>query len=255
MAYEFIIVEEKNGIGWLTLNKPPLNILDIAMMNEMNAALDGFRNKTVKAIVIKAEGKAFSAGVDVNEHTEDKVREMIEVFHGIFNRMRELGVPFIAMVNGAALGGGCEVAAFCDIILASEKAKFGQPEILVGVFPPVACAIFPKIFGPRKGMELCLTGDTIKAPEAMQLGLVNHIFPVESFEGEAIRWIEDKIATKSAPVLRLTKKAFLEGCCQRYEQAIKPIEKIYLDELMNTHDAREGLGAFMEKRQPVWKDE
>ena len=115
--------------------------------------------------------------------------------------------------------------------------------------------IFPKVFGPRKGLELVVTGDSIKAEEARQMGLVNHIFPVESFDGEAKRWIEDKIGTKSASVLRLTKKAYLEGCCQRYEQAIKPIETIYMEELMKTHDANEGLAAFMDKRQPEWKDE
>lgn len=255
MEYKNIVVSEQDMIGKITFDRPPLNVLNIEMMKEMNAALEDMSKRNLKAVILNANGKAFSAGVDVSDHSADKVGEMIRVFHDIFNNMRKLGVPFIALVEGAALGGGCEVAAFCDIILASDRAKFGQPEILVGVFPPVACAIFPTVFGPRKGIELVLTGDTIRADEAKELGLVNHVFPADSFQNEAEKFIKEKIATKSSVVLKLTKKAFLEGCCQRYELAIKAIERIYLDEMMKTKDANEGLRAFLEKRQPIWKNE
>lgn len=254
MEYKTIIVSETDMIGKITFNRPPLNVLNIEMMKEINAALEDLSHRNLKAVILNANGKAFSAGVDVSDHTPDKVNDMISIFHAIFSNMRRMGVPFIAMVEGAALGGGCEVAAFCDIILASDRAKFGQPEIMVGVFPPVACATFPKIFGPKKGMELVLTGDTIKADEAKDLGLVNHVFPADAFQAEAERFIKEKIASKSSVVLKLTKKAFLEGCCQRYEQAIKPIERIYLDEMMKTADANEGLMAFLEKRQPSWQN-
>jgi len=255
MDYENIIVDEKDGIGRITFNKPPLNVLDIAMMVEINAALGDFQSRNLKALVINAEGKAFSAGVDISEHQGDQVQEMIEVFHDIFRNMQGIDAPIIALVNGAALGGGCEVAAFCDMIIASEKAKFGQPEIVVGVLPPVAAAIFPKILGHRKGLELILTGDIIRAPEAKELGLVNHVLPVEGFEEEAERFITEKLATKSAVVLQLTKRAFLEGASRNYDSAIGKIEEIYLNELMKTADAKEGLTAFLEKRPPVWKDE
>jgi len=163
--------------------------------------------------------------------------------------------PTVALVNGAALGGGCEVATFCDIVIASEKSKFGQPEIKVGVLPPVAAAIFPKLIWSKKAFELILTGDIISANEAKDLGLVNQILPVENFEAEAEKFITEKLANNSAIVLQLTKRAFMEGATQNYGEAIKKIEDIYLNELMKTNDANEGLAAFLEKRQPVWKNE
>ena len=255
MEYKTIIVEEKDKAGRITFNLPPLNILNIAMMKEINAALEGFAGKNLRAVVLAAEGKAFSAGVDVSEHTADKVGEMIDVFHGIFTNLGKIECPTVALVKGAALGGGCEVASFCDIIIASEKAKFGQPEIKVGVFPPVACAIFPRILGPRKGMELLLTGDTIRAAEAKELGLVNHVLPIDTFDEEAEKWLAEKLASNSAVVLRYTKKACLEGATKNYGEAIKAIEALYLDGLMKTADANEGLTAFLEKRKAEWKDE
>lgn len=254
MDYESIIVSEKDGIGRITFNKPPLNVMDIPMMREINAALEHFQGRTLKALVLDAQGKAFSAGVDVSDHSGNKAVEMIEVFHEIFYNILEIEAPVVAVVKGAALGGGCEVALFCDLVIASEKAKFGQPEIKVGVFPPVAAAIFPKILGEKKALELLLTGDMVRGAEAKELGLVNQVFPVEGFEEMADGWIREKLASNSAVVLKLTKKAFMEGATKNYRDAIKEIEAIYLDELMSTHDAIEGLSAFLEKRKPVWKD-
>lgn len=180
---------------------------------------------------------------------------MIGVFHEIFSNMLKVKAPIVALVNGAALGGGCEVATFCDIVIASEKSKFGQPEIMVGVFPPVAAAVFPRIIGHKKGLELLLTGATILAPEAKEVGLVNHVLPVENFEEEAEKLVNDSLADKSAVVLQMTKRAFIEGSKGNYDDAIKKIENIYLNELMKTKDANEGLAAFLEKRKPVWKHE
>lgn len=255
MDYESIIVSEKEGIGRITFNKPPLNVMDIPMMNEINSALEYFQERTLKALVLDAEGKAFSAGVDVSDHSGNKAVEMIEVFHAIFTNMRKISAPIVAVAKGAALGGGCEVALFCDIVLASEKAKFGQPEIKVGVFPPVAAAIFPKILGEKKALELLLTGDIVRGAEAKELGLVNQVFPIDNFEEETEGWIREKLASNSAVVLKFTKKAFIEGATKNYPEAIQAIERIYLEKLMKTHDANEGLGAFLEKRKPVWKDE
>ncbi len=254
MDQKSITVTEKHGIARLTLNKPPLNVLDMEMMREMNTALSALVGKNLKALVIDAGGKAFSAGVDISDHTADKVAGMIEVFHDIFNNLQKMEYPTVAIVKGAALGGGCEVAIFCDIVLASEKAKFGQPEIKVGVFPPVAAALLPRLIPGRKALELLLTGDTIRAPEAKELGMVNHVFPVEGFEEAADQWVMDNLGDKSAVILRMTKKAFTEGFRNNYTGSIKAIEEIYLNELMKTEDANEGLTAFMEKRKAVWKD-
>ena len=254
MDYKTIIVDEKDMIGRITLNVPPLNILNIEMMREINQALKDFQKRNLKALVLNANGKAFSAGVDVSDHTKEKVAEMIQVFHGIFTNLHKINAPTIALVNGAALGGGCEVATFCDIVIASEKSKFGQPEIKVGVFPPVAAAIFPKLMGSKKALELLITGDVIGVNDAKEFGLVNQILPVDDFEEQADKFVVEKIACNSAVVLQLTKRAFLEGATQNYSESIKKIEDIYLNELMKTSDANEGLSAFLEKRQPVWKN-
>jgi cyclohexa-1,5-dienecarbonyl-CoA hydratase len=252
--YKTIVVKEKDMIGRITFNRPPLNVLNIEMMKEINQALEDFQGHSLKVLIIDADGKAFSAGVDISDHTKEKVNEMIQVFHNIFTNLLKIKAPTVALVNGAALGGGCEVAMFCDIVIASEKSKFGQPEIKVGVIPPVAAAIFPKLMWSKKALELIITGDIIKANEAKDLGLVNHILPVENFEVEVEKFITKKLASNSAVVMQLTKRAFIEGVSQNYSNSIKKIEEIYLNELMKTDDANEGLAAFMEKRQPVWKN-
>lgn len=254
MEFKTIVVKEKDMIGRITFNRPPLNILNIEMMKEINNALKEFQKRNLKVLIFDANGKAFSAGVDVSDHTKDKVNEMIAVFHDIFTNLNKINAPTIALVNGAALGGGCEVATFCDIVIASEKSKFGQPEIKVGVLPPVAAAIFPKLIWSKKALELIITGETISANEAKDLGLVNHILPVENFEVEAEKFVNEKLASNSAVVLQLTKRAFLEGTNANYAESIKKIEDIYLNKLMKTNDANEGLKAFLEKRQPNWKN-
>lgn len=254
MAYEHIKLKVENGLATLTLCREPLNVLNIAMMKEMNQALDSLVGQPLKALLINAEGKAFSAGVDVGEHLGDQVHEMIEVFHGIFRRMDALGVVTVASVQGAALGGGCEVAAYCDLVVASEKAKLGQPEIMVGVFPPIAALTFPRQIGYKKAMELIVTGDTIGAAEAKELGLVNQVVPPEELQAATDKLV-GKLLAMSGLVLKLTKKAFVGGLQDDSDQGLAVIEKVYLDELMKTRDAEEGLKAFLEKRKPAWKEE
>jgi cyclohexa-1,5-dienecarbonyl-CoA hydratase len=253
MNYQHIQTEAKDSMGIITLNREPLNVLNIAMMKEINQALDALREAKIKLLLFKATGKAFSAGVDVGEHLGDQVVEMIEVFHGIFRRLDALPAISIASVQGAALGGGCELALYCDLVIASEKAKFGQPEIQVGVFPPIAALIFPRIAGRKKALELVLSGETIGAQEALSLGMINKIVPVEALEEELGKFC-GKFLGLSGLVLTLTKKAFNAGLMDPSAQGLKEVEKIYLQELMKTKDAEEGLKAFLEKRKPVWKE-
>ena len=255
MEFQHITFEKRDGAAWLTLNKPPLNVLDIAMMREINTALEGLSDDAgVKVLVFEAaEGsKAFSAGVDISEHTADMVNEMIEVFHRIFRLLDELEMPTVAVVGGAALGGGCELALFCDMIIASERASFGQPEIQVGVFPPVAAVALPGIVGPKKALEMVLIGERIRAPEALQLGLVNKVVPPEELRAAADEFV-GKLAKLSGAVLRLTKRAVRLGSVGRFADGLAAVEELYLGPLMSTEDAHEGLAAFMEKRAPVWK--
>jgi cyclohexa-1,5-dienecarbonyl-CoA hydratase len=255
MAYKHIQTELKDGVATLTLNRAPLNVFNIEMMEEINSYLEELKKeKSLKLLVIQAMGKAFSAGVDVGEHLGDLVYKMIEVFHKMFRLMDALKVPSIAVVNGSALGGGCELALYCDMVIATEKAKFGQPEIQVGVFPPIAALIFPRMIGRKKAMELILSGETISAQEALTLGLVNKVVPEASFDQEVNSFIE-KFKKLSGVVLKLTKEATLAGLNDDTDKGLKVIEKIYLDRLMKTNDALEGLKAFLEKRKPTWKDQ
>jgi cyclohexa-1,5-dienecarbonyl-CoA hydratase len=256
MEFQYIAFEKQGGVARLTLNKPPLNVLDIAMMKEINTALESLHDApSVKVLVFDAaEGsKAFSAGVDVSEHTADMVEEMIEVFHRIFRLLDGLEIPTMAVVGGAALGGGCELALFCDMVIASEKASFGQPEIQVGVFPPVAAVALPGIVGPKKAMEMMLTGDRIRAAEAERLGLVNRVVPPEELRAAADEFVS-RLTKLSGATLRLTKRAVRIGSVGSFAEGLAAVEELYLGPLMSTEDAQEGLAAFMEKRAPVWKD-
>jgi cyclohexa-1,5-dienecarbonyl-CoA hydratase len=253
MSFEHIRTDLTDGVGTIVLNREPLNILNIAMMEEINTALQDFMNQQVKVLVFRAEGKSFSGGVDVGEHMGDLAPKMIEAFHNMFRNMDKLGVPSIAVVNGAALGGGCELAVYCDLVIASEKAKIGQPEVQVGVFPPIAALIFPRIMGRKKAMELIMSGDIIKAKEAKELGLVNEVVAPEELEEKAQQFIQ-KFTQNSGVVLKHTRQAILTGIEDEQERMLKQIEDLYLNKLMNTEDAMEGLEAFLNKRKPVWKE-
>ncbi|NIM93057.1 MAG: enoyl-CoA hydratase [Anaerolineales bacterium] len=256
MNYQHIIFEKREGVARVTLNKPPLNVLDIAMMREITLALeDLIDDASVKVLVFDAaeDSKAFSAGVDVSEHTADLVDEMIEVFHRIFRLLDSLEMPTVAVVQRAALGGGCELALFCDMVIASEKASFGQPEIQVGVFPPIAVVALPDIIGPKKAMEMVLTGERISAAEAERIGLANIVVPPDELPAAAEEFVS-KLASLSGAVLRLTKRAARMANTKPFSERLSAVEELYLGPLMQTKDANEGLAAFMEKRAPVWKD-
>jgi cyclohexa-1,5-dienecarbonyl-CoA hydratase len=251
---DLIQVEKINDIGKILFNNGDWNILNIAMMKQINEALEGFlHDQSLKAIVIGHTGRSFSAGVDVSEHMGDLAPKMLREFHNMFKKLNRFKCPTIASVKGAALGGGCEVAVFCDIVIASEKAKFGQPEIKVGVFPPVSVLIFPYLTGHKKAYELLLQGETISASEAQSIGLINHVFPVDSYEQEFDQFLE-RFNKLSTVVLQHTKKVIRLGLTDDFDSQIDKVEEYYLNELMKTHDANEGLKAFVEKRAPEWKN-
>jgi cyclohexa-1,5-dienecarbonyl-CoA hydratase len=254
MSYQHIITELKEGLGILTFNRPPVNVLNIAMMEEINDALAAWQNdKDLKVVLFNAKGKCFSAGVDVGEHMGDLAPKMIDVFHRIFRLMDKLGAVTVASVYSSCLGGGCEVAVFCDLVIAAEGAKLGQPEIQVGVFPPIAAQIMPRIIGRKAAMDLILSGRIITAQEALQMGLINKVVKDEDLEKETEAFVKPYLKL-SAEVLRQTKKAVMSGLRDDLEPSLKVIEDIYLNRLMKTHDAQEGLKAFLEKRKPTWKN-
>jgi cyclohexa-1,5-dienecarbonyl-CoA hydratase len=252
--YSSIVCEIRDSVARITLNQPPLNIIDIPMIGEMHSALARVHSAgDVKVLVIDHRGKSFSAGVSIKDHTPGKVEEMIEKLHGMFRLLNSLAVPSLALVDGMALGGGCELAVFCDMVIASDRATFGQPEIKVGVFPPVAAVLFPHLIGRNRALELLLTGDVIEAAEAKGIGLINRVVPAEGFREKTDEFIS-KITSLSGPVLKLTKRAVDCGLDASVDGGIRAVEQLYLGDLMKTEDAREGLNAFLEKRKPIWKN-
>lgn len=253
--FRFITYGVANGLATLTINRPPFNVVDIPTMEEISVALDAcLADSSVKLLMITGAGeKAFSAGVEVADHTPDKVDRMIEVFHGIFRRLQKMPVPTLAAVNGAALGGGMELAIGCDMLLAAAGAKFGQPEIKLAVFPPVAAVLLPRLVPPARAMEILLGGDNIVAEEALKIGLVNRVFAKESFAADVQAFIAPFLGLSRA-ALASTRRAIREAAGKPFNAALDAAEAIYLKELMVTADAKEGLAAFLEKRKPVWKN-
>lgn len=252
--FQFIKLLDVGEVISLVLNRPPLNVMNIAMMKEMNSALSrGRMHPTAKVLIIKAEGKAFSAGVDVADHTSEKVDEMMSEFHRTFELLHGFKIPTVAVVDGAALGGGCELAIFCDMVIASDRAKFGQPEIKVGVFPPIAAVIFPRLIGRNRTLEWLTNGETIPAHEAEKIGLVNRVFPAEGFADHVNSFVS-RFTAQSKVIIEMTKKAVDSTLRRPVMEALAEAERLYLNEMMKSEDANEGLKAFLEKRQPVWKN-
>ncbi len=244
-----------NGQGlWVVLNAPKANILDRAMMIEINALLDQLmKNKRLKLIGFIGEGAHFSFGASVEEHLAEQAAGMLEVFHGMFRRLIKLSVFTAAAVRGQCLGGGLELAAFCNRVVAHPEAKLGQPEIQLAVLPPIASLILPLRIGQTRADDINLTGRILKATEASEIGLVDALAedPMETIE----RWAEDALVPKSASSLRWALRASRWRFNHVINNDLGAIEKLYLQDLMTTHDANEGLAAFLEKRNPDWHDD
>lgn len=252
--FQWIKYAVKDGLATLTINRAPFNVLDIPTMTEVNAALDQCQNdRSVRLLVITGSGeKAFSAGVEVADHTPDKVDAMIDTFHGIFRRLQALPVPTVAAVNGAALGGGMELAIACDLIVAAAGAKLGQPEIKLAVFPPVAAVLLPRLVAPARAMEILLGGENFSAEEGHAMGLINRVFPRDGF-ADSLREFLKPYLSLSGSALASARRAIRAASGKPFAEALDSAERIYLDELMTTDDAKEGLAAFLEKRKPVWQ--
>jgi cyclohexa-1,5-dienecarbonyl-CoA hydratase len=255
-TFQHIRFAIEDRVARVTFARPPLNVFDIAMMREINLALaECVSRRDLVAILFEsaADTRAFSAGVAVEEHVEETIYQMLESFHAIFRTLESLAKPTIAVVDGAALGGGCELVAACDIVIASERARFGQPEIKLGVFPPVACVLLPLVIGDKRARELILTGELISAQQAARLGLVNYVVPVEQLQPKTVE-ILAKLRELSGPSLEATRRAIDLGRGRSLDEALVAVENIYLHELMKSEDATEGVKAFMEKRKPVWRN-
>lgn len=252
MAFKNILLEKKEGLAKITINLPPLNILDIPTLEEMSQALAELKeDDEVKVVAITGSGeKAFSAGVAVGDHLGDKLPKMVEVFHKLFVSLVEVDKPTIALVNGVALGGGCEIVAGCDMAVASDKAKLGQPEIKLGVYPPPASVLFPRILGRQKAFELILSGDSISAKEAERIGLVTKVVPAAEFKQASEEFVK-RFTANSGLALTQARRALYRNFDLNFHEALKATG-VDATMVMAGENSVEGLSAFLEKRKPIW---
>jgi cyclohexa-1,5-dienecarbonyl-CoA hydratase len=248
--------EHEGAVARITLAAPKGNVLDGAMMKEIVEAIDdASADAGVKLLIFDHDGDHFSFGASVEEHQPTQAPEMLRTFHRIFHRLADAAIPTMALVRGRCLGGGMELATYCHLVFARADAMFGQPEIVLGVLPPLASVILPLRCGQQAADCLCITGRTATAEEAREMGLVNRVFDSE----EALRaGVEEFVAKhflpKSASSLRFAVRAARHRFHRRVQEDLEQVEKLYLEELMETGDAVEGIASFLEKRKPVWKN-
>jgi cyclohexa-1,5-dienecarbonyl-CoA hydratase len=237
----------------ITLEHPPLNVIDIAMMEELTAALAQVEvDPAVSVIVLAGSEKAFSTGVDVAAHTPDNIQEMLSKFHAIFKALVSSHKVTMAAVRGSCLGGGAELAMVCDLVLTAETASWGFPEISLGCFPPVAATALAALIGQKRAAELILTGRTFDGLEAQKMGLANYATREAQLETK-LGVILEHLAKLSPAALFVTKKAIYAWDSIHFDKGLARAEKVYLEELMQTEDAQEGVAAFLEKRVPKWR--
>lgn len=240
-------------VARITLDHPPLNVIDVAMMEELSQAIQEIEgHREISVLVLAARGKSFSVGVDVAAHTPDKVQGMLEKFHRIIRALIATKLVTVAAVDGHCLGGGAELAMVCDLGYTSETAHWGFPEIKLGCYPPVAATALAAVVGQKHAADLMLTGRTITGTEAAAIGLVNRAVP----EGQLLRVVEESVGhlVKLSPAaLALAKKALYSWDSMHFDKGLARAEKIYLEELVETRDAQEGVNAFLEKREPKWQ--
>ena len=251
--YSRLSLELSPPVARISLNHPALNVIDIAMMEELGHALVEIEARDgISAVVLSGAGKAFSVGVDVAAHTPDKVASMLAKFHAVVLAVVNSRKVSIAAVHGHCLGGGAELAMVCDLVYTAETASWGFPEIKLACYPPVAVTALAALVGQKRAADLILTGRSITGHEAASIGLANRALPEAEVEG-AVEESVRQLSKLSPAVLAITKKASYVWNAMHFDKGLARAEKIYLDELMKTEDVQEGISAFLEKRPPVWK--
>jgi len=252
-AFAKITLDLAPPVARLTLANPPVNVIDLPMMDELVAALEQIEQRPeISIIVLAGSERAFSVGVDVKAHTPDQVPEMLGKFHSVIRSLLASRKLTIAAVRGNCLGGGAELALVCDLAYTSAAATWGFPEITLACFPPVAAVALSAVVGQKRAADLVLTGRIFKGDEAAAMGLANAAVADGEVEAEVQKAVA-RAAKLSPAALALAKKAFYAWDAIHLDKGLARAEKIYIDELMATDDAKEGIRAFIEKRQPVWK--
>lgn len=248
-----ISLELESSVARLTLTNPPLNVIDIPIMEELTSAFSEIESQAaISTVVISGAGNCFSAGVDVAAHSPDKVSSMLQKFHAVIRALVSTKKVTIAGVRGHCLGGGAEIAMVCDLVYTAEDAQWGFPEIQLGCFPPVAATALSALVGQKLAADLILTGRTITGVEAARIGLATEAVSAARL-GNALEEAVARLGKLSPAALALTKKAIYIWDSIHFDKGLARAEKIYLDELMQTEDAHEGIRAFLEKRAPAWK--
>jgi cyclohexa-1,5-dienecarbonyl-CoA hydratase len=254
MTYRTIQFHPGPRVTTIVLDRPPLNIINLEMMDELNAAWDEIDAMESQVIVISGAGeRGFSGGVDIGDHVPERVRAMLSKFHRLIRRIFASDRITIAAIHGHTLGGGAELAMICDFVIAADDASLGQPEISLACYPPVAAAYLPRAIGLHRASQLVLLGEPISAEEAEHVGIVTEMVPAQELN-KCVDDYVDRLLTKSSAAVALAKRALREGLEHRFDSALTRTERIYVDELAQTEDMREGVDAFLKKRPPSWKN-
>lgn len=245
-----------DGVTTITIERPPLNIINLEMIEELIEVINSVRYQRDCRVLVLRSGtdQVFSGGADVKEHLPDRADILISRFGKLVSEIISFPRPTIAVLKGKCLGGGMELALACDFVLAGSSAVLGQPEIGVGVFPPVAAAMYPRITGLKNTAKIVLTGRSFSATEALSMGLVSYTANDEEELERMLQALVSDLKSKSAVVLEFAKRAMRENLSLPLDQALSNSSSLYLNELMKTTDAVEGLTAFLEKRKPTWVD-
>jgi cyclohexa-1,5-dienecarbonyl-CoA hydratase len=252
--FQFVKVKVDGEVARLTLDRPDHNLLNERMLTEIAAGINTLGERaTIKLIVLDSAGKAFCGGIELGEYTQRRVFQLLDAFHAAFSAMLDTSKPVLVVVSGAAFGGGAELAALGDLVIATPKARFAQPEIRLGVFPPLAAAVLPYILGPKQALELVLTGEAMSAERARELGLVNWLVSEEELS-QKVADVIARVTAQSGPVLTMAKKAILGSLGLPLRDGVRTSMRVFLNELADLEDSQEGLRALVEKRAPQWKN-
>jgi len=248
-------VTVREGVHEIRLAAPPGNVIDTALCDALVPAIrEGGRDPHAKALLFTAEGEHFSYGASVPEHAPGSVERFLPRFHEVFLELQAAGVPTVASVRGLCLGGAFELVAFCSLVVAEEGARFAAPEVHLGVIPPVACVVLPWRLGGARAEELVLTGRRVSADEAARWGLVTRLCAKGELERATEGLLDSEIRPRSAAALRFAHQAVRGSLDETLCPRLRKLERLYLEDVMETRDAREGVRAFLEKREPSWVD-
>lgn len=252
--FKYVRFRVEGAAARITLNRPEHNLLNEPMLREIAAGIELLGGKDeIKLVVLDSACQVFCGGIDIGEYTTARVFQMLDAFRDAFTAMLEVSKPVLVVVNGPAIGGGAELAVCGDLVVATPQARFAQPEVTIGVFPPLAATILPYVVGPKLALELVLTGAAITAERAKEIGLVNRLVPQALLE-KTVNELIAQITAQSGAVLTMAKKAILGGMGLSLRGGLRNSMNIFLNELYKLEDSQEGLRALLEKRKPQWKN-